>query len=162
MAYMSDEALERKLEQQAAMISALIKTRSLLAAQAQEQQLLLASLAQSIEFNVSHAHGARAKRKLATDCSLESGPRMLADEAVVWRSADALGEAPIGNDMPAAERARTAVEREPRAGLSSAVIVFGRLPHRHAVAAEHSRGQGEHLCSPADGRRRALALAIVG
>jgi hypothetical protein len=103
MAYMSDEALERKLEQQAAMISALIKTRSLLAAQAQEQQLLLASLAQSIEFNVSHAHGARAKRKLATDCSLESGPRMLADEAVVWRSADALGEAPIGNDMPAAE-----------------------------------------------------------
>jgi hypothetical protein len=105
MAYMSDEALERKLEQQAAMISALIKTRSLLAAQAQEQQLLLASLAQSIEFNVSHAHGARAKRKLATDCSLESGPRMLADEAVVWRSADALvAVADVGQRVRELER----------------------------------------------------------
>mmetsp|Transcript_4953 Transcript_4953/g.14605 ORF Transcript_4953/g.14605 Transcript_4953/m.14605 type:complete len:149 (+) Transcript_4953:32-478(+) len=67
------EALQARLEQNAALIAALLKTQELLAQQRADQQhkdehdeLVLSSLVQSITFNVQAA-GGKVKRKLSMD-----------------------------------------------------------------------------------------------
>ncbi|KAJ1621996.1 hypothetical protein T492DRAFT_1065424 [Pavlovales sp. CCMP2436] len=93
-------ALQAKLTQQAELISALLQTQELLAAQAREQQTVLRSLAKAIDFNVQHA-ATTAKRKHNSGGGAESsfgggsfssGAPMLVEQAA-WRSVSTLPSA---------------------------------------------------------------------
>lgn len=92
--------LRKKLEQQAALISALLKTHALLTSQAQEEQLLLASLAHQLDYNVqaSKARPTAKRKHSGSGDGLAEKPCLL--ENAVYRSAEDVGGATGDADEP--------------------------------------------------------------